>query len=445
MEAGLIAAFVVFVCLAAFAIYMLWTKLRESRATSARYQPIADLQKEADRVAKERDQAKANLVEILGQLAIAKAEMVQVLDAGQLQEVGLYRKSFDFKDAAEYRAKLDLLRDQQEAMVKAGVAAVCASNWSINNSAAEGKKVTTKILKLMLRAFNGECDSLIGRVKHDNLASFIDRIDKAYASINKLGAGFSCSIATEYHGLKIKELMMVREYQQQVQEEREEQRQIREEMREEERRAAELEKLRKEADDDERRYSTLLGRAQEEAKNAEGARRQRLLDHIAELEGKLVEAHAKAERAKSQAQLTKAGHVYVLSNIGSFGDRVFKVGMTRRLDPQERVVELGDASVPFAFDVHAMIYTEDAPKLERALHTIFHDRRVNRVNLRKEFFQATIDEIEESVRKHHGEFRLTKMAEAIEYRRTLGLLEEAKAQLQAAPPAVPMQAVGGGS
>jgi hypothetical protein len=140
--------------------------------------------------------------------------------------------------------------------------------------------------------------------------------------------------------------------------------------------------------------------------------------HASEVEAlraQLAEAEAKAQRAVSLAQLTKAGHVYVISNVGSFGPGVFKIGMTRRLKPMDRVHELGDASVPFPFDVHMMIRCEDAPRLEAALHQRFRARRVNRVNLRKEFFRVTIEEVVAAVREHHGEVEYTADAEALEY------------------------------
>lgn len=124
------------------------------------------------------------------------------------------------------------------------------------------------------------------------------------------------------------------------------------------------------------------------------------------------------------AQQTKAGHVYVISNIGSFGDNVFKIGMTRRLEPMDRVKELGDASVPFEFDVHAMIYSDNAPELENIIHKEFDSRRVNLVNSRKEFFQVELEEIEEIAKKRNLDVEFTKIAEAREFRESKILREE---------------------
>lgn len=130
------------------------------------------------------------------------------------------------------------------------------------------------------------------------------------------------------------------------------------------------------------------------------------------------------ERAISQAQLTKSGYVYIISNIGSFGENIYKIGMTRRLEPEDRVRELSGASVPFPFDIHAMIYTENAPALENLLHKNFNNKRVNLINQRREFFNVSLDEIEEFIFKNYGEFKLTKLAQAEQYRQSLTLKSE---------------------
>jgi hypothetical protein len=336
-----------------------------------------------------------------------------------LHEVGHFAPRYDFREAVEYKLRLDANEALQAQMVKERQAAVCASEWSIGGSRAEGRKVTGQILKLMLRAFNGECDALVAKVRYDNAAAFSEKINRSWETINKLGAGFSCSIAHQYLLLKLDELALVHEYQERLQAEKEEQRALREQMRDEERAQREIEKAQRDAEQEEARFAKALDRAREEAQQAAGAKQVRLLEQIAELEEKVREAEERRQRAVSMAQLTKAGHVYVLSNIGSFGEQVYKIGMTRRLDPQDRVDELGDASVPFPFDIHAMISTDDAPSLERALHGLLEQQRINRINRRKEFFRVTIDQIEEVVRRHHGEFKLTKQAEAIEFRKSM--------------------------
>jgi hypothetical protein len=200
---------------------------------------------------------------------------------------------------------------------------------------------------------------------------------------------------------------------------KDEQRRIQEQIREEERAQKEIDRALKEADDEEERYSKALDRAKKEIGQATGAELDKLTEKLHLLELQLSEAQANKQRAISRAQLTKSGHVYIISNIGSFGENKFKIGMTRRLEPMDRIKELGDASVPFEFDVHAIIYTEDAPSFESKLHEHFDHRRINKVNERKEFFEVTIEEIETVVKQYHATIEIIKEPEAKDYRQTL--------------------------
>jgi multidrug efflux pump subunit AcrA (membrane-fusion protein) len=165
------------------------------------------------------------------------------------------------------------------------------------------------------------------------------------------------------------------------------------------------------AEREELRFQQLLEKARSEAGVDEAK--------IAELQAALDDAHAKTERARAMAEMTKSGYVYVISNIGSFGEDVVKIGLTRRLDPEDRVRELGDASVPFSFDTHAMIYSEEAPALEAALHREFADRRVNDANLRKEFFRVSLDEVEAAVERLAPSASFFKDRQAQEWHETL--------------------------
>jgi hypothetical protein len=271
----------------------------------------------------------------------------------------------------------------------------------------------------MLFAFNGECDGLIAKVKWNNALKTKERIQKAFENINKLGVTTNTEITADFLRLKLEELALTYEYEQKKYEEKEEQRQIREQMREEQK---ELEKAQREAEDEERRYQKALDKAKSELGTDSQKELEVLNEQITTLEKRLAEAHERKERAIAMAQLTKVGHIYVISNIGSFGEHVYKIGMTRRLDPLDRIRELGDASVPFHFDVHAIIYSENAPQLEYELHKKFSNHRLNRINNRKEFFHVTLEEIETFVKEHaNAEIEFTRLAEAREYRETLTL------------------------
>ncbi len=353
-----------------------------------------------------------------------RAELTPLEEQADLQSFGFYKPRYDFATSERYQAKLEEVIARQKQLVKEKRAAVCNIEWTVNGDRAAGRKQTNQTLKLILRAFNGESDAAIAKVKYNNVTVMEARIRKAWEAINGLVGVQQCRITGEYVNLKLEEMYLVHEYQEKLQDEKEEQRRIREQMREEEIAQRELEKARQDAEKEEKRYADALTKARAEIELVQGEKQQKLLGKIEELERRLEEAQANKERAIARAQMTRCGHVYVISNIGSFGENVFKIGMTRRLDPQDRVRELGDASVPFQFDVHAMIYSEDAPKLETILHRVFHSRRVNRINERREFFRVSIDEIAEAVRQHHGEIKITRLAEAKDYRKSLAIMQE---------------------
>jgi hypothetical protein len=276
----------------------------------------------------------------------------------------------------------------------------------------------------MLRAFNGECNSLITKVKWNNVSQMQERISKSFDAINKLGKSSTISIQEEYLELKIKELLLEHEFQLKKQNEKEELREIQAQIREEEQANREFEKAQKDAEKEEKNYQSAIEKARKEIAELTGEKHDKLQEKIEKLELELKEAQEKKERAMSMAQQTKRGHVYVISNIGSFGENVYKIGMTRRLEPTDRVKELGDASVPFTFDIHAMIYSDEAPTLEKELHRAFEDKKVNMLNYRKEFFNVSLDEIEKQIKDTGIEAEFTRLPEAMEYRETLAILRK---------------------
>lgn len=361
--------------------------------------------------------------------ALRKA-LETVEERAELMEFGFYQSRYGFGTSGAYAAKLEEVRAAQKKMLKDKTAAQGHIEWTVNGSKVEGKKQINQTLKLLLRAFNGECDGAIARVKYNNAIVMETRIQKAYEAINGLADVQQCRISPAYLDLKLQELRLAHEWQEKVQEEKEEQRRIREQMREEEIALRELEKAKADAERDEKLASDALEKARREIADAVGQKQARLLSQIDMLEKRLEEAKTNKERAISRAQMTKSGHVYVISNIGSFGEGVFKIGMTRRLEPLDRVRELGDASVPFLFDVHAIIYADDAPALEATLHRAFAARRVNRINERREFFHVSLLEIAEVVKKNHGEIEMVEVAEAIEYRKTLALSPTGKSSVE---------------
>ncbi|HEX4860052.1 MAG TPA: DUF4041 domain-containing protein [Rhizomicrobium sp.] len=336
---------------------------------------------------------------------------------------GIYKPQFDFKTSAEYKNKLEGIYERQKQLARQG-AVHFGTNWTINGSQAEGARMQKQYAKLMLRGFNGECDAAIAKVAWNNVNGMIERIRKSLESFNTLGVVMNISLTPEYMNLRLEELRCAYELEEKRHAEQEEQRRIRAQMREEEKAQHEIELAKKKAEEDEARYTRALAEAQVRVAHVSGAELDKLNGKIGELQRQLVEAQQNKARAVSRAQMTKSGHLYIVSNIGSFGEGVYKIGMTRRLDPLERVQELNDASVPFGFDVHGMIFADDVPALEHAIHQHFQSSQINRVNSRKEFFRLSLDELGAFAKSRNLTLELTMLAEAKEYRQTMALLAQ---------------------
>ena len=348
------------------------------------------------------DEALEELETVEEQLALAKEDAL-------LTEYGFYEPKYDFEVQGEWEEMLLKINDEARSMIgnvrnKAdvyGAERICAgyiqSVVSFNGSIPKGISMQKATIKLLLRAFNGECSSFVAKVNYKNVKTMEKRVMSSFEAINKIGMNSNkVKISSKYRDLRLAEIGAVYEYEEWKQREKEEQARIREQIREEERAERELEKAKREAEKEAKRNADALAKARSEVEGANEKQKVKLLAQIAELERRMQEMEEK-NRYISQAMLTKTGHVYIISNVGSFGDDMLKIGMTRRLEPMDRVKELGDASVPFPFDVHAMIRTSDAPSLENALHKHFDARRVNLENTRKEFFYVTLEEIQQEL------------------------------------------------
>lgn len=331
-----------------------------------------------------------------------------------------------YESSTRFAEEIKDVRQQQKDMIKDKTAITFPESTVISNDKSFNNSILNGQVKLMLNAFNIECDLLIGKVSPSSFGRTLERIEKLANTLEKSAATLECGFNIDYIELKFEECKLQYQYTLKKQEEVAEQQLIKEQIREEQRAIKEFEKAIADAEKEEKMYRNLLDKAQRELANATEQQRSEMEQRIAILEQQLAEAETKEERAKSMAEQTRKGHVYVISNIGSFGEDVYKIGLTRRLEPMDRVKELGDASVPFPFDVHAMIYTDDAPALETALHREFNSKRVNAVNLRKEFFNVDLESIQEAVEKIAGiqaEFKMTALAE--DYYESLRLSEAA--------------------
>lgn len=310
-------------------------------------------------------------------LTQAASDVVETDDRIVLQEVGIYTYQHPLQNAEQYRQRLTEIRDSINAAVTSGVAIEASEMFSFNNSLAKGRKMTSDLSKLMLRAYNAEAENCVRTLKAGNLATAVNRLTKASATIAKLGAMMDMHVADDYHLLRITEMELTADYLMKVQEEKLAQREERERLREERKVEQELAAQREKLDKERSHYQNVL--------DSLGDRND---DEANRIRSKLAEVESAIAQNDYRRANIRAGYVYVISNQGAFGPNVVKIGMTRRLDPMDRVKELGSASVPFPFDVHALYFSDDAVSLEAALHAAFTERRLNHANLRREFFFA---------------------------------------------------------
>jgi hypothetical protein len=340
-------------------------------------------------VRRERDALAAQVTDLERRLSEAEQlaarstaesdDLVELDDERVLQEVGIYRYHHPLENSEEFRERLKELQDRIKTTIKDGDAILASDMFTFNNSLAKGRKMTSDLSRLMLRAYNAEADNCVRSLRAGNVVTAKKRLEASVTSIAKLGAMMEMRVNPDYHAMRIEELELTADFLMKVQEEKEAAREERERLREERKAEQELAAERERLDKERSHYLNAL-----EAVKAGGDEAE-----IAALTEKLSELDEAIEQNDFRAANIRAGYVYVISNEGAFGPNMVKIGLTRRLEPLDRVRELGDASVPFPFDVHALFFSDDAVTLENELHQAFAERRVNRVNERREFFFAT--------------------------------------------------------
>lgn len=376
---------------------------------------INDLSNQTQKNQKEIDKLTKTINDLKEDIQEKKSEIIWMDEETMVQEFGLYKAQYDFASALDYKEELARVRAKQKDLIKNDAAATGSTNWQVNGSEAKDRKMVKDTQKLLLRAFNAECDGLISKVKYTNFDTYLNRIYKSSEAVSNLGSMMGISITNEYLDAKVKELRLAFEYQQKKQEEKEALREARAAQREAAKLQKEIELERKKFEKEQTHYETALSKILKSLETA--PENEVLLEKKQELEKRLSEIEHSLTDIDYREVNQRAGYVYVISNIGAFGENIFKIGMTRRLDPQERIDELSGASVPFRFDVHAMIFSDDAPALEAALHRAFDSKKLNMVNNRKEFFHVTLDEIKEVVRKNFDKtVEFVDVADAEQYR-----------------------------
>jgi hypothetical protein len=410
----------------------------QSRETLARLGALSVLQLEAKRAGLEREiveqaarleRERADAAEARRaastQLDEARKAIVVTEELALLQEVGIYRYRHPLTDAVAYQRELDAMEERIKAMArKDGGAVLAATDWTVNGSIVQGRAMVRDFSKLLLRAFNAEADNLVRGLKPYKLDAAIERLTKVSEVIERLGKTMNIMISTPYLKERVRELELTADFLQKQAEKKEAERVERDRLREERKVQQEIERERARLEKERQHYSNAL-----EALVAKG-------DDVgaARLRDELRDVQRAIEDVDYRAANIRAGYVYVISNLGSFGEDMVKVGMTRRLDPMDRIRELSDASVPFNFDIHALFFSKDAVGIESAMHERLAARRVNLVNQRREFFRATPADAKAHLAELAGELlQYQDVPDALEYRESLTRAERSGANARVSP------------
>lgn len=327
---------------------------------------------------------------------------------------------YDGITSEECKNELSILKTDESSFIKSGNALFITSDGT--------RKEINDNKKQILRCFNTECDNVLVNLTHKNIDSMRNKITRSFESLNKIFAVDGIEMKKELLEMKLKELNLVYTYELKRQQEMELQKEIKEQMREEEKVRREIERQKSKIEKDQAQCSKEMDKLMSYMQKTENdIEKQLYIDKIHELEEKLKSLEKDKETVLEREANARAGYVYIISNVGSFGNDVYKIGMTRRLEPMDRIKELSSASVPFDFDVHAMIFSDNAPELEKLLHKKFEKNSVNRVNYRKEFFKVSLDEIEDVViKEYNNTVKFTKVPAADQYRETLRIIETEK-------------------
>lgn len=417
-------------------------KQEEEEFVAQKKQEVEELNKEKESLLKEIEEKKQE-VEETKKAVNKEIQLLDEIEANNLfLDIDLEEPEYDFKTSTIYREELGLCRNKQKKLVENEKALYLSSEAEEYKTVASYKEYDTdrqselawvraykQGAKLTLRCFNAECKMLTNKLTVKNYQKSKERLRKIFTTINKINYDYlGIQITERYYKLKEKELSIIYSYLIKKAEEKEIMDAQREREREEKALQKEIESKRKLINKDMTHYKNIIAELEKKLNTLESEVEKRNL--LLELERQKHNLQYKEEELEDldyRAANATAGYVYIISNIGSFGKGIVKIGVTRRLDPMERINELGSASVPFKFDVHALIFSEDAFKLEKELHDHFTDYRVNKVNLRKEFFRVPIGKIEKKLNEYKNlAIGINKVPEAKEYYQTLEIEKELK-------------------
>jgi hypothetical protein len=370
---------------------------------------LLEIQGEISKLEQQKVEASLALSNLEKEIAETKASLIETQEIAMLQEVGVYQYTSVLDTASGYSEKIAEIRSSiKDRNIANGGAIRAAQGWTVNGSTAEGSKMVKEFSKLMLRAYNGEVDDAIRTLKPFKLQAAVDRVNKVEQSIEKLGKTMQIEIDDSYHKLRVEEIRLTADFLAKKEEEKELQKEERLRLKEEEKAQKEFEREKEKLNKELMHHQAVLAKADETGN----------LKVIEEAKAKIAEVESSISGVEERVANIRTGYVYVISNIGSFGESVLKIGLTRRIDPEERIQELSDASVPFKFDIHAIIFSADAVSLEKQLHQELDKYRLNKVNTRKEFFNTSPVHVKELLSKLNTESILTykEEAEAPEWR-----------------------------
>jgi len=371
---------------------------------------MAPVQSELERLTWRRDTLIQEIVALDQRVRAAREAIVETDELRLLQEVGYYQFRHPLDDVLSSKQRLDGLRARIKEAISKRTAVRGKSGWMVNGSLKEGAALVRQFSDLMLRTYNIEADNCVRTVRAHTVDAAKKRLERTREAIVKNGSTMGAAIDETYHALRLEEVQLTADHHLRVEQEKENAREERQRLREEAKAQEEFKRRKKDLLKEQAHYQSLLDRSRLNGDEA----------GLLEARERLAEITESIEEVEEMAANTRVGYVYVISNVGAFGDRVVKIGMTRREDPLQRVYELGSASVPFKFDVHALVFSHDAVTLETALHREFDQQRVNRVNRRREFFRVSPAEVRAALEKvgtnHVVEFR--ELAEAPEWRQS---------------------------
>ena len=425
-------------------ILMLISNIKKNKKLK-KYSPIENIENHKKKLENECLTIENKKKELLKQFQIGELKIqeltkkVELLEeTSDMQNIGFFKPTFEFGTSEEYKTELSKIKEKQKKLIKQKNAVQCTAVWTVNNSRNEGKKMTKRNLDFMLRSFNNECDVLISKVSWNNYDSIKNRLINSFNQINKFNEPNASFITEKYLNSKLEELDTTFKYKELLYKEKEEKRAFDAEIREQKKSEDEIQKQKDKIEKEEReaiRKAKIAQDAYDKAikdfETRTDLEKKLMVEQLRIIKQQLDDAKKIAEEKtgekitiESMAQHTRMGRVYILSNIGSFGPDICKIGLTRRINPEDRITELSGAAVPFEFDCHAMIASKDAPSLETALHKAFSDKRVNLANLRKEYFRVSLDEIQQWLKSNgYEKVIFTKDREARTYYETQFLLK----------------------